>query len=84
VAESLARPLYRVNGSDLGSTSDEIENNLQLVFGRVARWEAILLLDEADAYMAERQDDSLDRNTLVSSTVPYYPTMLTGYGLSDS
>ncbi|CEL10110.1 hypothetical protein ASPCAL13235 [Aspergillus calidoustus] len=66
VAESLARPLYRVNGSDLGSNTDEIETNLQLVFDRVARWEAILLLDEADAYMAERKDDSLERNTLVS------------------
>ncbi|KAL4735664.1 P-loop containing nucleoside triphosphate hydrolase protein [Aspergillus similis] len=66
VAESLTRPLYRVNGSDLGSNADEIEANLQLVFDRVARWEAILLLDEADAYMAERSDDSLERNTLVS------------------
>jgi len=53
-----------VSGSDLGSSPKEIERNLQNAFNRIARWQAILLLDEADAFMA---DDSLDRNTLVSS-----------------
>ncbi len=46
---------------------------LQVAFNRIARWQAILLLDEADAFMAERADDSLERNTLVSSA---YPIML--------
>ncbi|KAL8346695.1 hypothetical protein RB598_000540 [Gaeumannomyces tritici] len=66
VAEHLHRPLYRVSGSDLGSDTSDIEASLQRAFNRIARWEAILLLDEADAFMAERGDDSLERNSLVS------------------
>lgn len=67
VSEYLHRPLYRVSGTDLGPDVDDIESSLQLVFDRAARWEAILLLDEADAFMSERKDDSLERNRLVSS-----------------
>ncbi|KLU90668.1 hypothetical protein MAPG_10520 [Magnaporthiopsis poae ATCC 64411] len=66
VAENLRQPLYRVSGSDLGSDISRIEASLQQTFNRIARWEAILLLDEADAFMAERGDDSLERNSLVS------------------
>ncbi|KAI1396980.1 P-loop containing nucleoside triphosphate hydrolase protein [Hypoxylon fuscum] len=67
VSEYLHRPLYRVSGTDLGPDVDDIESSLQLVFDRAARWEAILLLDEADAFMSERKDDSLERNRLVST-----------------
>jgi SpoVK/Ycf46/Vps4 family AAA+-type ATPase len=67
VAEQLKRPLYRMSGADLGSSTKAIERNLQAAFDRIARWQAILLLDEADAFMSERADDSLDRNVLVSS-----------------
>lgn len=71
VAEYLHRPLYRVNGADLGSDTYQIERNLQAAFNRIARWKAILLLDEADAFMAERSDDSSERNSLVASNYPY-------------
>ena len=71
VAECLHRPLYRVSGADLGSITNEIEVNLQIAFDRISRWHAILLLDEADAFMAERSDDSLERNALVSSNRPH-------------
>lgn len=67
MAEILHRPLYRISGSDLGSDPDDIEGKLILAFDRIQRWRAILLLDEADAFMAKRGEDSLDRNTLVAS-----------------
>ncbi|KAH7304435.1 P-loop containing nucleoside triphosphate hydrolase protein [Stachybotrys elegans] len=66
VAEHLRRPLYRASGADLGSGTYEVESNLQAAFDRIARWKAILLLDEADAFMTKRSDDSLERNNLVT------------------
>ncbi|KAJ6443753.1 retrograde regulation protein 2 [Purpureocillium lavendulum] len=69
VAEILHRPLYRISGSDLGSELSSIEDKLLAAFDRISRWKAILLLDEADAFMAQRDDDSLDRNALVASTL---------------
>lgn len=65
MAEMHRRPLYRVSAADLGSSVTEVERNLQLAFRRISRWNAILLLDEADILMARRGDDT-DDNSLVS------------------
>ncbi|CAH0057271.1 unnamed protein product [Clonostachys solani] len=64
-AEYLNRPLYRVNAADMGSGIYQVEENLQSAFRRISRWNAILLLDEADALMSSRGDNTED-NTLVS------------------
>lgn len=68
VAEALHLPLYRVSGSDLGSEAYQVEGHLTKAFNRMSRWEAILLFDEADAFMTKRSDDSLERNAMVSGT----------------
>jgi hypothetical protein len=63
-AETVGRPVYKVQCSQLGIEADSLEENLLRVFGRANRWNAIVLLDEADVYIAERQND-LEKNAIV-------------------
>ncbi len=63
-AESMKRPLYTVQCSQLGLTPQDLEDELLKVFARAARWKAILLLDEADVYVRERGSD-LTQNAIV-------------------
>jgi SpoVK/Ycf46/Vps4 family AAA+-type ATPase len=71
-AESLHRPLYYISGAELGMLHDihagSMEDNLELIFKRIARWEAILLFDEAESFVASRQSEShnAQKNALTS------------------
>lgn len=67
VSEHLKSPLYRVSVQDLGSDVSTLERRLQRATDRCSRWNAVLLLDEADVFLEERSLDSLQRNELVSS-----------------
>ncbi|EYB30794.1 hypothetical protein QX201_000318 [Fusarium graminearum] len=51
---------------ELGPDVKAIEEQLQLTFTRIQKWSAILLFDEADAFMVERSENDLERNALVS------------------
>jgi hypothetical protein len=53
-SESTGRPLYSVQASQLGTNPSELEDELHKVFARATRWNAILLIDEADVYVAAR------------------------------
>lgn len=53
-SESTGRPLYNVQASQLGTNPVELEDELHKVFARAQRWNAILLIDEADVYVAAR------------------------------
>lgn len=64
-AETAARPLYVVQCSQLGTDPEELENKLANALERSVRWNAILLIDEADVYIHERGDD-LVQNAIVS------------------
>ncbi|UZP32477.1 hypothetical protein NXS19_000293 [Fusarium pseudograminearum] len=66
VAESLHCPLYHTTMGELGPNVKAIEEQLQITFTRIQQWSAILLFDEADAFMAERSENDLERNALVS------------------
>ena len=78
-AEALKRPLYYISGAEIGlldnhynsysTSTTSIEGKLDLIFKRIARWEAILLFDEADTFVASRgvQDHDGKRNALTSS-----------------
>jgi SpoVK/Ycf46/Vps4 family AAA+-type ATPase len=57
IADLLRLPLYSVDASQLGDTTEEIERKLRSVFRLVASWEAVLLLDEADVFMGKRVND---------------------------
>ena len=67
IAESLHLPLYAITSGELGSQVEEMENPLRNVFRLTARWKALLLLDEADVFMTNREDGNIERNSVVSS-----------------
>lgn len=63
-SEATERPLFSVQCSQLGTDPDKLETELVRVFARAMRWNAILLLDEADVYVMER-GDNLIQNAIV-------------------
>lgn len=79
VAESMHIPLYMMSAGDLGIRPDEVEEALQKILEMVAKWDAILLLDECDVFLEERTSSDLERNKLVSiflRTLEYYEGIL--------
>lgn len=66
VAEELKVPLYAMTAGDLGTKASQIEAALNRAFRACTLWKAVLLLDEADVFLAARNNDSLDRNEIVS------------------
>jgi hypothetical protein len=60
-------PLYSVTAGELGSGIDQVERALEQVLEYAARWNAILLLDEADVFLEQRSNHEVERNKLVSS-----------------
>ena len=55
-----------VSVAEIGVTAQEAEKSLTPVFADAARWEAVLLMDEADVFVEERTKGDLQRNALVS------------------
>lgn len=79
VAESMRVPLFVMSGGDLGMTSNEVEFNLGRVLDMVAKWNAVLLIDECDVFLEARTAADLDRNRIVSiflRTLEYYEGIL--------
>ena len=77
-AEVMARPLYTVQASQLGTDPDCLEDELLKTFARASRWNAIMLLDEADVYVHTRGND-LQQNAIVGvflRVLEYYKGVL--------
>ena len=51
---------------DLGTTAPEVEKALETSFSLASRWGCVLLLDEADVFLAARSRIDFKRNGLVS------------------
>lgn len=66
VAEREQRPLYTISCGDLGTEPEQLELRLKEVFEYAVSWKAILLLDEADIFLQERNMNDLKRNALVT------------------
>lgn len=66
VAEVMQVPLYAMSAGDLGSDANRVENNLKDILRMIPKWNAVLLLDEADVFMEARTATDLQRNELVS------------------
>lgn len=68
IADRLHLPLYAVSASELGDTSKEIENYFGQILRLAASWDAVLLIDEADAFLEKRVDtpEARDRNKRVA------------------
>ncbi len=65
VAETQHRPLYVVNVGELGTTPDELEKALKAALQTAERWNAVVLLDEADIFLERRTPQDVVRNALV-------------------
>ncbi|KAF2135438.1 uncharacterized protein K452DRAFT_239383 [Aplosporella prunicola CBS 121167] len=66
VAEYTQRPLLSITAADLGHEPDVLEQNLLRFFRNATKWDAIVLLDEADVYLERRSANDLRRNSIVS------------------
>jgi hypothetical protein len=63
-AEHAKRPLYSMEIGELGVQLATVEEKLGVIFRRASRWNAVLLLDEADVFMMKRGED-LERSAIV-------------------
>jgi AAA+ superfamily predicted ATPase len=77
-SEVVGKPLYRVHSGQLGISAASVERNLMEILRRAVRWDAILLLDEADVYIRCRDND-LEHNAIVAEflrTLEYFNGLL--------
>ncbi len=63
-AETTERPLYVLELGELGTDANQVEENLQRVFARVTRWNAVLQFDECEIFLSKRGID-LERSAIV-------------------
>ncbi|KAH4928659.1 hypothetical protein HBH74_102660 [Parastagonospora nodorum] len=79
VAEHMRAPLFMMSAGDLGINSNQIESKLTSILEMVAKWNAVLLLDECDVFLEARSAHDLERNQLVSvflRVLEYYQGLL--------
>lgn len=67
IALATGRPLVVVSVAEVGTDAADAEARLSDIFSDAARWEAILLMDEADVFLEARErTENPNRNALVS------------------
>ncbi|KAI4608845.1 hypothetical protein J4E83_008884 [Alternaria metachromatica] len=79
IADLMEKPLYPITCGDLGSTAEDVEKNLKKHFTLASRWDCVMLLDEADVFLARRKMEDLQRNSIVSvflRMLEYYKGLL--------
>ncbi|EME85371.1 uncharacterized protein MYCFIDRAFT_16922, partial [Pseudocercospora fijiensis CIRAD86] len=79
VAEYTGRPLYALTCGDIGKTPREVQDSLSEAFSLAYRWNCVMLLDEADVFLAARDGTDLKRNAVVSvflRSLEYYSGIL--------
>jgi hypothetical protein len=70
MAHALERPLMIFTTSDIGTDPIEVHENLRKRFRQAKDWNALLLIDEADVFLAQRSITDLHRSSLVASKSP--------------
>jgi SpoVK/Ycf46/Vps4 family AAA+-type ATPase len=79
VAASYGKPLLPITCGDLGLKPKEVEATLQKSFQLAQAWDCVMLLDEADIFLAQRTNQDIERNALVSvflRVLEYYEGIL--------
>lgn len=67
IATATGKPLFIVSVAEIGLNASTAERNLEKLFDLASKWEAILLVDEADVFLETRgPSSSSGRNALVS------------------
>lgn len=77
-SEIIERPLYSIHSGNLGVSAEDVRKNLETTFERAKRWNAVLLLDEADVFVLER-GDNIVQNAIVAEflrTLEYFDGLL--------
>ena len=64
--EVTKRPLYPVNAGKLETEPEKVNQQLTSILEISHKWSAILLLDEADVFLQERDAKDASRNALVT------------------
>jgi SpoVK/Ycf46/Vps4 family AAA+-type ATPase len=68
-----------MSAGDLGINPDQVESRLSNILEMIAKWNAVLLLDECDVFLEKRSAHDLERNKLVSiflRVLEYYEGIL--------
>ncbi|KAI0435671.1 hypothetical protein F4803DRAFT_544743 [Xylaria telfairii] len=79
IAAHTKKPLYPITCGDIGYNAEDVERNMESHFKLAHRWDCVLLLDEADVFLAKRDQKDVQRNGLVSvflRILEYYPGIL--------
>jgi len=63
--EHLKKPLYTINVGDLGTDPENMETIMNMVFTHSKRWGAVIVIDEVDVFLEERETNMLVRNAMV-------------------
>jgi hypothetical protein len=66
VAQKYEKPLFPITCGDLGFTPEGVEKSLKEIFRLAHLWDCVLLLDEAEVFISQRDKNDLQRNALVS------------------
>jgi SpoVK/Ycf46/Vps4 family AAA+-type ATPase len=67
IAEATGKPLVVVSVAEIGLDASKAERNLDKLFTLATKWEAVLLVDEADVFLETRGSTTdASRNALVS------------------
>jgi len=71
IAELSKRPLYVADVGEIGIDLETVEDKLKLVLARASKWNAVLLLDEADIFLVKRDVDNIERNAIVGTFLKF-------------
>ncbi|GBB88118.1 hypothetical protein RclHR1_14630006 [Rhizophagus clarus] len=65
ISERHHRPLFHSNAEELGLSANKLEINMKNLFDLSHKWDAIILIDEADVFLEHRSASDIYRNALV-------------------
>jgi hypothetical protein len=68
----MRRPLLRLTVNDIGVSGIVVEESLIDWFQRAAEWGAIILIEDVEVFLSERQAWEFRTNTLVTGTHSLY------------
>ena len=66
VAAAIGQPLLQITAGDLGLKPREVDAALKDMFHLASHWNCVLLLDECDIFLTQRNRADVKRNALVS------------------
>ena len=81
VAAQLKRPLLQITCGDISTNVKQAEESLQEYCTLAHRWRCVLLLDEADVFLARREKGDIKRNGLVSGQLVHLMALSMVYQL---